>query len=655
MPSNGAFTDQDIDKPQQKGKFTDSDIDSSVNTVSGGDVKTQGAPEPGGFNIPIAPMPKGFEHPTPVGGQVDESQHPDNPIYKELGHQDEIKNRAAGVQNKSITPVTNAVSGMDPIGTTGAIAGSRLLGIAGKHAAPHIGLSPETGETAGGLIGGVVGGHLAGGVAPGTPKPAGVIGRAIAPEVAPGMGEEATNNMQEDIQARRGTEKMFKAAAPSASDLDFRERLSQAAPDLSQLAKEKPLRSGGGIINPDFRVRELVSNLNDYMDNLWKQEYAPQIKNAADAPAPLDQLKQSMKQTISQIDREKQPGLVASLEDELMRMPERETVGQLENRRVQLSDKLNRYYKANPAEQVAMENQNFNVAATKAEYEATLDVLDRTLKLNGEAGGMGPRGRYGNLAEVRSYIAKQMNPTEQATMMQHLAQIVLRRGPERLITGALANPSAGRQVASGMELLGRSELAPPITPGQTEPFPRPKQLSERVSPHEMPMSTAGGPLNGGTPPTAEGTTATRKGLILPEKASKSGMDVMQRGPEGKGGPDTTISHKIITPAPHPYQEAGLPREQIPAPPNQGGITRREPGDKPIFIEGKPTTNIEDTQESTNKALRVLRDPNASAADKVKARARLRFMPSAQEKQAPTPTPSKWGRFGRKNIGRPVIR
>lgn len=595
--AQGQFTDEDIVAQPKQGKFTDEDIAQPDTMTEAG-----AAASP-----PVAPV-----------GITPTRMNP--PLQTAIEGIQKAGSAVAGAKKSYDETLHGSTIGKKLDAATAPI---------GKFTQDHPYLT-QGAEMVGGLMGGE-GGAVEDSVAhaikppaemPNTqlpavkPQPAGVIGKMIAPAVAPGMGEEATANMQ-DVQARRGTESMFKAAAPSASDLDFRERLSQAAPDLSQLAKEKPLRSGGGIINPDFRVRELVSNLNDYMDNLWKQEYAPQIKNAADAPAPLDQLKQSMKQTISQIDREKQPGLVASLEDELMRMPERETVGQLENRRVQLSDKLNRYYKANPAEQVAMENQNFNVAATKAEYEATLDVLDRTLKLNGEAGGMGPRGRYGNLAEVRSYIAKQMNPTEQATMMQHLAQIVLRRGPERLITGALANPSAGRQVASGMELLGRSELAPPITPGQTEPFPKPKQLSEN--------------------------------------ASGNGLTPMERGPEGKGGPDTTISRKIITPAPHPYQEAGLPREQIPAPPNQGGITRREPGDKPIFIEGKPTTTIEDTQESTNKALRVLRDPNASAADKVKARARLRFMPSAQEKQTPTPTPSKWGRFGRKNIGRPVIR
>lgn len=55
MPSNGAFTDQDIDKPQQKGKFTDNDIDESDNLTqqTNAAAASGGAPNPGTAKVPL--------------------------------------------------------------------------------------------------------------------------------------------------------------------------------------------------------------------------------------------------------------------------------------------------------------------------------------------------------------------------------------------------------------------------------------------------------------------------------------------------------------------------------------------------------------------------------------------------------------------------
>lgn len=620
MPTNGQYTDEDVVKtPAPKGQYTADDV---VDPYSEAGAAANPPVDKPKLPLGLAPRQGLMEKVITPAENYAKNYFPN--AAKEVGTgAEEIVGRAPGQTESEIQRgLHHVVSGVGqlaaPLIPEAAIEAPLATGLAagagmasqwvGKKVTKALGGSDDTAN----LVGDVTGM----GAGYGAAKLPGLVKGAMTPEVAPGMSDEATGNMQ-DVQARRGTEKMFKAAAPSANDQDFRERLSESAPDIAQLAKEKPLTSKGGIINPDFRPREFVQNLSDYMDNLWKQEYKPQIDRTASAQAPLDAVKTAMEESISQVDKEKQPGLVNSLQEEVNRMPRTETIGQMEARRVQLSDKLNRYYRANPAEQVAMENQNFNVAATKAEYNAVLDTLDKSLKANGEAGGVGPRGRYGNLSEVRGYIAKQMNPTEQATAMQHIAQILFRRGPERLITGAMANPSAGRQVGQGLKLLGKSGLEAPVTPGPRGPNP--------------------------------------EGLRLPETASNSGLSPEERGPQGRPGPTVSGAPPLITPPPHPYNEAGLPREQIPAPPNQGGITRREPGDQPIHIEGKPTTTVKDTQASADDALRVLRDPNASATDKVKARARLHYMPAAQEKPGPTPTPSKWGRFGRQNIGRPVVR
>lgn len=53
----------------------------------------------------------------------------------------------------SFTPVSNAVAGMEPIAAARGIVGGKIGSYAGGKIGPHVGLTPEQGEAAGGLIG----------------------------------------------------------------------------------------------------------------------------------------------------------------------------------------------------------------------------------------------------------------------------------------------------------------------------------------------------------------------------------------------------------------------------------------------------------------------------------------------------------------------
>src|SRR6202000_2840541 len=103
---------------------------------------------------------------------------------------------------------------------------------------------------------------------------AGDVARTVAPgpAVAPGLSDIATENMLTGKNTRVGTERIFRGAQPTAGNVSFRESLATAAPDLKQIELEHPLgESGakGGVINPDFRLRQTVENIDNHLDKLW--------------------------------------------------------------------------------------------------------------------------------------------------------------------------------------------------------------------------------------------------------------------------------------------------------------------------------------------------------------------------------------------------
>jgi hypothetical protein len=242
------------------------------------------------------------------------------------------------------------------------------------------------------------------------------VGRAYdtvrpGPDVAPGLTSEATANLT-NKSARLGMEDVFRASGPSAGEPSFRERLTTAAPDIAQIQRNTPLETSGGFINPDFRIREFVTNADKHLDNLWNEQRMPQIQRNAAAVRSLDPIKQSILGSVSDLDSENYPGAVQEINRKIMSMPDTETLGQLNDRLREVNAQRNAYRGMTPQERAAANITSPKMDALNGEYHGLQQVISDELANRGEPGVQDFDRRYGALSEVRDALRDQMNPTE---------------------------------------------------------------------------------------------------------------------------------------------------------------------------------------------------------------------------------------------------
>lgn len=77
----------------------------------------------------------------------------------------------------------------------------------------------------------------------------------------------------------KGTEEIFKAARPSPTNVQFRENLHRALPDVAETFRESPIESTHGR-----QVREVVDKLRSHANDVWKNEHEPMINEFRDHP-----------------------------------------------------------------------------------------------------------------------------------------------------------------------------------------------------------------------------------------------------------------------------------------------------------------------------------------------------------------------------------
>lgn len=282
----------------------------------------------------------------------------------------------------------------------------------------------------------------------------------LAPHVPPGLTPGAEANLATPI-ARRGTQGVFSAASPAPANVGFREAVSYAAPDLAQIERMTPLQKSGGLVRPDYRPREFVTNTDRYMRDLWQNVREPQIERNAQVQVDLRPLKQDMLNSITQMDVESHPAAVREIHRRVAAMPDYEPLRDLDLRRKTLRAELDTFESKSPSKQSVIVQTRPAIEATKAQYKAVLNKIEDTLHQRGEAGVREFGRRYGALHEVRDALAEQMNTAESANVLHQLHRLLFFRGPERFATDIIANPSAGRKLQGGLRKLAKSELQPP--------------------------------------------------------------------------------------------------------------------------------------------------------------------------------------------------
>jgi hypothetical protein len=382
------------------------------------------------------------------------SKSPDDqrPYYRRAlqGATEEIGGLANSLGPVGLVTTPNAVPAAVSYGL-----GSAALG----KATDSLPISPETKDFINTAVPAAVGFRnlLRGDVAP--PRARDVL--HPTPDVPPGLSPEAT--------ARLGTQDVFRAASPSADNPAFRERLSIAAPDLAEIQRQTPLRTSGGFVNPDYRIREFTTNANNYLDDLWNNQRMPQIDRNANAVRSLDPIKQSIFSSISDLDRENYPGAVQAINRKIMAMPDTENLAQLNDRLREVNAQRNSYRGMTPQERAAANITSPQMDALNAEHQALQQVISSELANRGEAGVHDFDKRYGALSEVRDSLQDQMNPAEATRLLDQVKAWVSPGGSAGIHQRIPMMASPGRTLESGLQRLARSSLQTPATPAPNPP------------------------------------------------------------------------------------------------------------------------------------------------------------------------------------------
>lgn len=418
-----------------------------------------------------------------------------------------------------------------------------------------------------GVIGQVAGmgavGVLGEGVERGIPK---VRSLAPGPAVAPGLSDIATENLNNaGREGRVGNEKLFRAVEPTGGKTGFRESLATALPDLKEIELKNPIgQSGtaGGIVNPDFRLRQTVTNIDQHLDNLWNEQRAPQIE------------RNKTSNTTARNDLGLNEDQLKAVETRMgEKIPEHLPLGEADS----LLKKVNAFLRRSEA--LTPEGK-----ALAQEISPTLDAFDTmkgrlherindTLQKAGEPGITEFNRRYGALSDVRDAIRSKMNPVEAARLLDQIKVFGSPTGhsiTERLHIKA----SPGRNIQKGLERIAGSDL-------ETHPAYQPP--APVVSPNTNPaLPQVGGPqapygenVRGGGPGN-NGLWATRVPFEnSPESVWHKTGNEPAIGHVGMWGPEPPIGPPSKPPlsAQSAEYEQHL-REQDPA------WQARQPGERP---------------------------------------------------------------------------
>ena len=405
------------------------------------------------------------------------------------------------------------------------------------------------------------------------------------PSIPPGLSTEAEANAQIPI-ARRGVSNITRAASPAGSNVDFVERAYTAAPDLAEIERRTPLKGAvdaqgnpikGGIVRPDYRIRQFVDNGRSYLDDLWQKEREPQIERNRMAPtATRDSLTYGM-----------EPADIKALEKKIGPIPEEIDLSTADD----LLRKTNAYLRRMeqlPAEQQYLAREVSPVLDNMANLKNQLHgAIGNVLLEKGEPGVLDFNRRYGATSEILDELRKGMIPAEAESLFNRLRIFGTLRGRIGASEGLFVRPSAGAKLQRGLSQLKKSGIKPPPSVEPPAPMPSVPGVAGTIPPKGVappPVGEAPPPV---TLPEAQ-TEVVGSGLPTQNTVTPSGGVRINRvrtppnpqsvaastrlGTSGQGG--VRVTPKGLLPAPPaevPYQA-----QPIPAPPSAPGFAPTQP-------------------------------------------------------------------------------
>jgi hypothetical protein len=273
-------------------------------------------------------------------------------------------------------------------------------------------------------------------------------------------------------EAVAGAEQIYRAAAPTGANTNFRANLYAATPDLAEIAgkvEQKLAATKGGIRNPDMRLHAVVEEIGNHLDEMYKTERAPQIQRNANVPIAaklgpdaargLEFLSSNAGKVADQMlaDRAIAKGTL--------------TIAEADQLAQTANQELRAYERLPKDQQLLMRGTNPKIAGLKALDEGLKRALNEELKQRGEPGLTDYERRYAGLAEVRRGLRSRLNEVElkQPGVIKGVAQPIGRavgvltgggRGMVSASQAALADVNVGSTLADGLAKLRKSGIRP---------------------------------------------------------------------------------------------------------------------------------------------------------------------------------------------------
>jgi hypothetical protein len=352
------------------------------------------------------------------------------------------------------------------------------------------------GQGVGQFTAGAAGGKLAAGAAdlrtPTAQKIATPI-KATVPEAA----------MQPD-KAVAATDKIYKAAAPVATDMRARANFHAAAGDLAQVADKvdwdtvrggKALTEGGAA--PDMRPRAVLHAVNERMGEMYAHEVEPKMQAMEGVPAKLPANPDAYKFLATTAGDEG----IRSLATKAAANPESITVPEAYQLSKAVNAELVKFESLPPDQQYLAKTTNPAINQLEGLDEKLNQTISGALKDRGVAGIDNFNRRYAAMASVRRALGRRVNAAE----LQREGTLAKAGKVVRAVTGrnvnsiasasqaSLADVNIGDQLEKGLKDLKGSGVRPQIDAQPAAPKLSLKPSGSAPPDAQRPMSFMDGP------------------------------------------------------------------------------------------------------------------------------------------------------------------
>jgi hypothetical protein len=280
-------------------------------------------------------------------------------------------------------------------------------------------------------------------------------------------------------KAITGAEKIYRAAAPTGGDPMFRGNLYKVAGDLAEIgrkAKEDIANAKGGIAQPDMRVRAVVDAVSEHLQEMYKQERAPQIQRNAENPVAME-LSKDAKDGLKHLSRIAGTDADRSLASKAL-SSDHLTLAETDHLAKLVNKELTGFESMTPAERAAASQINRKTAGLKALDRSLGEKIGAELERSGEPGIKEYESRYAALSTVRDQLQSRMNAVElkQPGVLKGAVQPIARlisggkSGVASASQAAIADVNIGRTLQQGLKHLADTKLtanrgtAKPIRP-----------------------------------------------------------------------------------------------------------------------------------------------------------------------------------------------